>query len=86
MTLVVEKGELVVARIIHGGMIDRQGKQIKEISIYQVGLGELLHSYCFPTGGSLKKGDLVEIVSILKTGSWLEYNLLFFYLTVTQVK
>lgn len=25
MTLVVEKGELVVARIIHGGMIDRQG-------------------------------------------------------------
>ena len=44
MTLVVEKGELVVARIIHGGMIDRQGKQIKEISIYQVGLGELLHS------------------------------------------
>ena len=44
MTLVVEKGELVVARIIHGGMIDRQGKQIKEILIYQVGLGELLHS------------------------------------------
>ena len=44
MTLVVEKGELVVARIIHGGMIDRQGKQIKEISIYQVGLGDLLHS------------------------------------------
>ena len=78
MTLVVEKGELVVARIIHGGMIDRQGKQIKEISIYQVGLGELLHSLCFPTGGSLKKGDLVEIVSILKTGSWLEYNSLIF--------
>ena len=25
MTLVVEKGELLVARIIHGGMIDRQG-------------------------------------------------------------
>lgn len=25
MTLVVENGELVVARIIHGGMIDRQG-------------------------------------------------------------
>lgn len=25
MTLVVEKGDLVVARIIHGGMIDRQG-------------------------------------------------------------
>ena len=34
----------------------------------------------------MKKGDLVEIVSILKTGSWLEYNSLFFYLTVTQVK
>jgi len=25
MTLAVENGELVVARIIHGGMIDRQG-------------------------------------------------------------
>ena len=25
MTLGVENGELVVARIIHGGMIDRQG-------------------------------------------------------------
>ena len=26
----------------------------------------------------MKKGDLVEIVSILKTGSWLEYNSLIF--------
>ena len=25
MTLAVENGDLVVARIIHGGMIDRQG-------------------------------------------------------------
>ncbi|XP_027055748.1 MAGUK p55 subfamily member 6-like [Pocillopora damicornis] len=37
MTLVVEKGELVVARIIHGGMIDRQGllhvgDRIKEVN------------------------------------------------------
>lgn len=28
MTLAVENGELVVARIIHGGMIDRQGTLI----------------------------------------------------------
>lgn len=28
MTLAVEDGELVVARIIHGGMIDRQGTHI----------------------------------------------------------
>lgn len=28
MTLAVENGELVVARIIHGGMIDRQGTNI----------------------------------------------------------
>ena len=28
MTLAVENGELVVARIIHGGMIDRQGMQL----------------------------------------------------------
>lgn len=37
MTLVVEKGDLVVARIIHGGMIDRQGllhvgDKIKEVN------------------------------------------------------
>ncbi|KAL9959237.1 hypothetical protein ACROYT_G036334 [Oculina patagonica] len=37
MTLVVEKGELLVARIIHGGMIDRQGllhvgDKIKEVN------------------------------------------------------
>ena len=28
MTLAVKNGELVVARIIHGGMIDRQGTLI----------------------------------------------------------
>ena len=48
MTLAVENGELVVARIIHGGMIDRQGTRILIVFVFMCSISVFyLELKCF---------------------------------------